>query len=42
MPFAALIVFAFALGMLWKKEASRQTYAVFLVGAAAATIYFMR
>jgi hypothetical protein len=42
MPFALLIVFAFALGIIWKKEASRQTYVVFFLGAAAATIYFLR
>jgi hypothetical protein len=42
MPFAALLVFAFALGMIWKKDASRQVYVVFVMGAVAATLYFMR
>lgn len=42
MPFAALVVLAFGLGMVLKKDASRQTYALFFIGAVIATLYFMR
>jgi hypothetical protein len=42
MPFVVLVVSAFALGMIWDKRPSKRIYLVFLLGAAAATIYFMR
>ena len=42
MPFAALIVLAFALGMVFRKGASRQTYVILFIGAVVATVYFMR
>jgi hypothetical protein len=42
MPFVALIVFAFALGILWNKGASRKMYGFFWLAAAAATVYFMQ
>ena len=41
MPFVTLILFAFALAIIWGKTASRHTYVVFFVGAAAVTVYFM-
>ena len=41
MPFVALIVLAFALGMIWNKSASRQTYIFFYLAAAVVTVYFM-
>lgn len=42
MPFVLLVVFAFALGLVFSKEPSRGLYAVILVAAAVATWYFMR
>lgn len=42
MPFVVLVVSALTLGMIWNKPPSKRIYVVFLLGAAAATIYFMR
>jgi hypothetical protein len=42
MPFVALVVLAFALGIIWNRGPSRQLYVLFLIGGAIATIYFMR
>lgn len=42
MPFVLLVAFAFAAGLAWKWRPSVATYAVITLGAAAATVYFMR
>ena len=42
MPYVLLILFVFALGLVWGKNAGRQTYVVLALGAVAATLYFMR
>jgi hypothetical protein len=42
MHFALLVIFAFGLAIIWGKRASRQTYLVLALAAAAATVYFMR
>ena len=42
MPFAALVIMAFVLAMVFRKRANRSTYLLFAVGAAAATAYFLR
>ena len=42
MPFVLLIAFAFALGMVLSKPASRNAYFLLLVIAAGATWYYMR
>jgi len=42
MPFVALVVVAFALGIIWNKGPSRKLYFLFAVAGSIAGVYFMR
>jgi len=42
LPYVLLVVFAFALAMIFNRGASRGTYLLLAAGAAGATWYFLR
>jgi len=42
MPFVALVIIAFGLGIVWNKVPSRKLYFLFIVAGSIATVYFMR